>query len=99
MNTDNVGTGKTACSLFICRHTSAYFDYTHYKPLNTSYADTTNQTSEVYETSEVFTQTNSKFIRRGEWHAPAVQYHSTPVQLLPFERVGWIKRSAFTNYR
>jgi len=40
--------------------------------------DHTNQTSEVFETSEVF-NANHNFIRRGAWHAPAVQYFSTPV--------------------
>jgi hypothetical protein len=42
--------------------------------LSTSHADNTNQTSEVFETSEVFSQNNRKFIRSGAWHATAVQF-------------------------
>jgi hypothetical protein len=53
--------------------TSTPFDHAQDKSLSTSHADNADQTSEVFETSEVFKQNNRIFIRRGAWHAPAVQ--------------------------
>lgn len=62
----------------------SYFDYAQYESLlanhfiqsfSTSHSpDNTNQTSEAFETSEVFIlHCNRKFTRRGAWHASAVQ--------------------------
>jgi len=40
--------------------------------------DNTDQTCEVFKTSQVFTPSHN-FTRRGAWHAPAVQYCSPTV--------------------
>ena len=57
----------------------ACFDFAQHKSyFNRPYADNSDQTSEVFETSEVFTP-NHNFTRRGAWHAPSVRYRITPV--------------------